>query len=260
VYVELHAHSAYSFGDGASLPEELALRASELGHEAMALTDHDGLWGSMEFANACSSMGRPLDHRGRDDDRRPRPRPAPRGRLVELSPGAFHLTLLVESAAGYRNLCRLVTEAHRGTRNPEPRRPRTNPGCAGITARSRSLGGGGGSYSDPLPPVRLAGGARGTCRGARLPVGLRPRRRARRALGTGRARPRGHPRPAAGEPPSVATASGSSCSARSGGRDRARNRWLEDSPGGSGPCVATAASTCTTRHDRRSRTRWSRCA
>src|ERR1700741_1752079 len=41
-YVELHAHSAYSFLDGASLPEELAARAAELGHDALPLTDHDG--------------------------------------------------------------------------------------------------------------------------------------------------------------------------------------------------------------------------
>ncbi|MGH3028787.1 MAG: PHP domain-containing protein, partial [Gaiellaceae bacterium] len=42
-YVELHCHSAYSFLDGASLPEELAARAVELGYEALALTDHDGV-------------------------------------------------------------------------------------------------------------------------------------------------------------------------------------------------------------------------
>ena len=56
-YVELHAHSAYSFGDGASSPEELAMRAAELGYPALALTDHDGLWGSMEFAQACRAPG-----------------------------------------------------------------------------------------------------------------------------------------------------------------------------------------------------------
>ena len=56
-YVELHAHSAFSFLDGASTPDELALRAAELGHEALALTDHDGLWGSMEFAQACRIQG-----------------------------------------------------------------------------------------------------------------------------------------------------------------------------------------------------------
>ena len=53
--VELHAHSAYSFLDGASLPEELAARAAELGYEALALTDHDGVYGSLEFAHAAKA-------------------------------------------------------------------------------------------------------------------------------------------------------------------------------------------------------------
>src|SRR5437764_149127 len=52
-YIELHCHSAYSFLDGASHPEELAVRAAELGYEALALTDHDGLYGSLEFAHAA---------------------------------------------------------------------------------------------------------------------------------------------------------------------------------------------------------------
>jgi error-prone DNA polymerase len=56
-YVELHCHSAYSFLDGASQPEELAVRAAELGYEAMALTDHDGLCGSLEFAHAAKALG-----------------------------------------------------------------------------------------------------------------------------------------------------------------------------------------------------------
>src|SRR5437899_1463163 len=60
-YVELHCHSAYSFLDGASLPEELAVRAAELGYEALALTDHDGVYGSLEFAHAAKSFGvRPI--------------------------------------------------------------------------------------------------------------------------------------------------------------------------------------------------------
>ena len=60
-YVELHAHSAYSFLDGASLPEELAARAAELGYEALALTDHDGVYGSLEFAHAAKALGvRPI--------------------------------------------------------------------------------------------------------------------------------------------------------------------------------------------------------
>ena len=54
-YVELHCHSAYSFLDGASQPEELAARAAELGYEALALTDHDGVYGSLEFAHAAKA-------------------------------------------------------------------------------------------------------------------------------------------------------------------------------------------------------------
>ena len=100
-YVELHAHSAYSFLDGASHPEELAARAAELGYSALALTDHDGLYGSLEFAHAAKAFGvRPIT-----------------GAEVTLAGGA-HVTLLVENARGYANLCKLLTEAHRHTRLP----------------------------------------------------------------------------------------------------------------------------------------------
>src|SRR4051812_47713454 len=98
-YVELHAHSAYSFLDGASLPEELALRAAELGYEALALTDHDGVYGSLEFAHAAKEAG----VRGIT------------GAEVTLA-GGSHVTLLVETTEGYANLCRLLTRAHRDTR------------------------------------------------------------------------------------------------------------------------------------------------
>src|SRR4051794_31228255 len=108
-YVELHAHSAYSFLDGASQPVELAIRAAELGYEALALTDHDGVYGSLEFAHAAKPLGvRPIT-----------------GAEVTLSGGA-HVTLLVESARGYANLCRLLTEAHAGTR-PSPARDPLSP-------------------------------------------------------------------------------------------------------------------------------------
>ncbi len=98
-YVELHCHSAYSFLDGASQPEELAARAAELGYEALALTDHDGVYGSLELAHAAKAFGvRPIT-----------------GAELTLNGGA-HITLLVESRRGYGNLCRLLTEAHAGTR------------------------------------------------------------------------------------------------------------------------------------------------
>jgi error-prone DNA polymerase len=109
-YVELHAHSAYSFLDGASQPEELAARAAELGYEAIALTDHDGVYGSLEFAHAAKHLGvRPIT-----------------GAEVTLADES-HVTLLVESARGYANLCRLLTAAHahtRDTTNREPLPPR----------------------------------------------------------------------------------------------------------------------------------------
>jgi error-prone DNA polymerase len=103
---ELHCHSAYSFGDGASLPSELAEAAAGLGYEALALTDHDGVWGAMEFAHACKDAGM-------------------RGIVgAEMTLGDdLHLTLLVESQAGWHNLCRLITEAHVGTRDGPAREP-----------------------------------------------------------------------------------------------------------------------------------------
>jgi error-prone DNA polymerase len=104
-YVELHCHSAYSFLDGASQPEELAVRAAELGYEALALTDHDGLCGSLEFAHAAKHFGvRPIT-----------------GAELTLADRS-HVTLLVETAQGYANLCRLITAAHEHTR-PASKRP-----------------------------------------------------------------------------------------------------------------------------------------
>ena len=103
-YVELHCHSAFSFLDGASLPDELAAAALELGHTALALTDHDSVSGSMEFAQAArGARGLRAIH----------------GAEVRSSTtdGTRHLTLLVRDARGWRNLCRLLTRAHAHTRD-----------------------------------------------------------------------------------------------------------------------------------------------
>jgi error-prone DNA polymerase len=98
-YVELHCHSAYSFLDGASRPEELVLAAAEHGYPALALTDHDGIYGSLEFAYAAKAFGvRAIT-----------------GAEVTLADGS-HVTLLVETPRGYANLCRLLTSAHAGRR------------------------------------------------------------------------------------------------------------------------------------------------
>jgi error-prone DNA polymerase len=122
-YVELHAHSAYSFLDGASLPEELAIRAAEVGYPALALTDHDGVYGSLEFAQAAKAFGvRPIT-----------------GAEVTLA-GGSHVTLLVESAQGYANLCRLLTAAHAKTRLPGNERELLEPALSQELLEERSEG------------------------------------------------------------------------------------------------------------------------
>jgi error-prone DNA polymerase len=98
-YVELHCHSAFSFLDGASLPDELVPAALELGHGTLALTDHNSVSGSMEFAVSARALGlRPIH-----------------GAEIDLDDNR-HLTLLVQDACGWSNLCRLLTRAHAHTR------------------------------------------------------------------------------------------------------------------------------------------------
>jgi error-prone DNA polymerase len=100
-YTELHCHSAYSFLDGASLPEELVTAALELGYETMALTDHNSVAGSMEFAQTARALGLRAIH----------------GAELDLDDGR-HITLLVGDEHGWRNLCRLLTLAHAHDRDP----------------------------------------------------------------------------------------------------------------------------------------------
>jgi error-prone DNA polymerase len=129
-YVELHAHSAFSFLDGASTPMELAAAADALGYSAFALTDHDGVWGSREFAEACQGLavrgitGAELTVRAGRRGLSSRGTPAggavaPFSESPSMPPtGSYvHITLLAEGATGYRNLCRLLTLAHAHTRD-----------------------------------------------------------------------------------------------------------------------------------------------
>src|SRR3954470_12765254 len=83
------------------MPDEIVPRALELGHEALALTDHNSLSGAMEFAQYAKALGLRALH----------------GAEVDLDDGR-HLTLLVRDAQGWRNLCRLLTRAHAHTREP----------------------------------------------------------------------------------------------------------------------------------------------
>jgi error-prone DNA polymerase len=115
-YVELHCHSGFSFLDGASHPQELAVRAVELGYPALALTDHNGLYGSMEFAHAAKRANL-------------QPITGAEVTLRECFPGfeepehGHHVTLLAETPQGYANLCRLLTETHMGSERGDARLP-----------------------------------------------------------------------------------------------------------------------------------------
>ncbi|CAA9512998.1 MAG: Error-prone repair homolog of DNA polymerase III alpha subunit, partial [uncultured Solirubrobacteraceae bacterium] len=109
VYAELHCHSAFSFLDGASQPDELMEAAARLGHDVLALTDHNSLSGSMELAQAALTTGVRAIH----------------GAEMDLDDGR-HVTLLVEDEEGWRNLCRIVTRAHvhdRDHGDPPPQVP-----------------------------------------------------------------------------------------------------------------------------------------
>lgn len=94
MYVELHARSAFSFLEGASLPETLAYTCAELQMPAMALLDRDGVYGAPRFHMAAKQ-------------RKIRPHV---GAEISLE-GAGNLPVLVESQVGYQSLCRLITTA-----------------------------------------------------------------------------------------------------------------------------------------------------
>src|SRR5690625_4281583 len=109
-YAELHAHSAYSFLDGASTPQELVAEAARLGLRAIALTDHNGLYGVVRFAEAAAELAAAgqeiatvfgaelsLGSGGRTD---------------EPDPPGPHLLVLARGPEGYRRLSRQIAAAH----------------------------------------------------------------------------------------------------------------------------------------------------
>ncbi len=103
-YIELHARSAFSFLEGASLPEDLASRAAEFEQPALAITDAHGVYGSPRFHLAAKKLGiRALI-----------------GAEVNAYEGCRY-TLLCESRRGYQNLCRLITRTK--FRDEKPGKP-----------------------------------------------------------------------------------------------------------------------------------------
>ncbi|HXO83962.1 MAG TPA: PHP domain-containing protein, partial [Gemmatimonadales bacterium] len=132
-YAELHCHSAFSFLDGASPPDALLAEAHRLGYPALALTDRNGVYGSLAFAHAAQPLGlQPIT-----------------GAAVTLSDGS-QLILLAETSQGYANLCRLLTQAHLGAERLDPRLP-----LDAIAARQEGLIILSGSRRDGLLPRTL---------------------------------------------------------------------------------------------------------
>ena len=114
-YAELHAHSAFSFLDGASTPEELVAEAARLDLRAIALTDHDGLYGAVRFAEAAREhgvqtvFGAELSLSGV-------------ARTDSPDPPGPHLLVLARGPEGYRRLSRQLAAAHlAGGRKGMPR-------------------------------------------------------------------------------------------------------------------------------------------
>ena len=117
MYAELHCHSAYSFLDGASPPDELLAEAHRHGYPALALTDRNGIYGSLAFAHGAKPLGIQ----------------AITGAAVTLTEGS-ELILLAETPQGYTNLCRLLTTTHLGAERLDPRLP-----LSAIEARNDGL-------------------------------------------------------------------------------------------------------------------------
>src|SRR5271165_1973338 len=104
MYVELHSRSAFSFLEGASIPEELIAVCSNFGMPAMALLDWDGVYGSPRF-HLAAKKAKIKAHIGAEvscvvTGQSP---------VTAHLPAGFRLPLLVASRVGYQNLCRLIT-------------------------------------------------------------------------------------------------------------------------------------------------------
>ena len=108
MYVELHSRSAFSFLEGASIPEELIAVCANLGMPAMALLDRDGVYGSPRFHLAAKKVELKA-HIGAEVSRVVAGQ-SPVTTRDEYLPSGCRLPLLVASRAGYQNLCRLITK------------------------------------------------------------------------------------------------------------------------------------------------------
>lgn len=104
-WAELHVHSSFSFLDGASDPASLVAEAARLGVEAMAVTDHDGMYGAVQFARAAGEAGIGTVFGAELGLGLPGPRTG------EPDPAGRHLLVLARGAPGYARLCSAITSA-----------------------------------------------------------------------------------------------------------------------------------------------------
>ena len=124
-YAELHCHSNFSFLDGASHPEELATEAARLGLEALAITDHDGFYGVVRFAEAAKAVGLATVF-GTEITLSPHEARVARSEADTLrqvvtgmvpdahapDPAGTHLVVLADGPAGYGRLSRVLSTGH----------------------------------------------------------------------------------------------------------------------------------------------------
>ena len=110
-WAELHCHSSYSFLDGASSPAELVTEAARLGLEALAVTDHDGMYGVPQFAQAAAKL---KDRAGVGISTvfgAELSLGLPTGRSGIPDPQGQHLLVLARDPDGYRRLCSVISAA-----------------------------------------------------------------------------------------------------------------------------------------------------
>ena len=107
-FVHLHLHSEFSLLDGLGRINDLAEQGSQLGFDAMAITDHGALYGAVAFVQAMEAKGiKPIVGVETYVARR-----SMRDKEGKADSQPFHLVLLSENWEGYQNLCRLITDAH----------------------------------------------------------------------------------------------------------------------------------------------------
>jgi error-prone DNA polymerase len=116
-YAELHCHSNASFLDGASPPEELVEEAVGLGLEALALTDRDGMYGVVRFAEAAKALGMRTVFGAELTLGLASARPT----VPDPDPSGDHLLVLARDPEGYARLCRAISTAQLAGSKGAPR-------------------------------------------------------------------------------------------------------------------------------------------